>query len=80
MGVTAQVFNYIKNINFWFIKDINECTLINGGCSQTCTNIAGSYICSCIFGYFLDVDEHNCTGQWHVLIMNYLILSYIFRY
>ncbi|XP_066270954.1 fibrillin-2-like [Branchiostoma lanceolatum] len=45
-----------------FCEDINECTTLNGGCSQTCTNTIGSYNCSCTEGFVLDLDGHNCTG------------------
>ena len=43
--------------------DINECASYNGGCSQSCINTPGSYMCSCSSGYILDIDGHNCTGQ-----------------
>ena len=37
--------------------DINECNTINGGCNQTCTNNFGSYFCSCLSGFTLDVNK-----------------------
>ena len=42
--------------------DINECSVYNGGCNQTCTNTVGSYFCDCSEGYVLDADKHNCSG------------------
>ncbi|NXF04192.1 EGF factor, partial [Smithornis capensis] len=41
--------------------DIDEC--LDGGlgiCGQTCINIPGSYICSCLPGYSLDIDKRSC--------------------
>ncbi|KAM9381860.1 pro-epidermal growth factor [Phaethornis superciliosus] len=41
--------------------DIDEC--LEGGlgtCGQTCINIPGSYICSCLPGYTLDIDKRSC--------------------
>ncbi|KFU94504.1 Pro-epidermal growth factor [Chaetura pelagica] len=41
--------------------DIDEC--LEGGvgtCGQTCINIPGSYICSCLPGYTLDIDKWSC--------------------
>ncbi|XP_054681478.1 pro-epidermal growth factor isoform X3 [Grus americana] len=41
--------------------DIDEC--LEGGlgtCGQTCINVPGSYICSCLPGYTLDVDKRSC--------------------
>ncbi|XP_042727987.1 pro-epidermal growth factor isoform X2 [Lagopus leucura] len=41
--------------------DIDEC--LEGGlgtCGQTCTNIPGSYFCSCLPGYTLDIDKRSC--------------------
>ena len=43
--------------------DINECHQNNGGCSDFCDNIIGSYYCSCGTGYLLDAAKHNCTGK-----------------
>ena len=59
-------------------SDIDECESLNGNCSHNCTNIPGSYYCSCLPGYEMggstdctDVNEcesingncsHNCTN------------------
>ena len=59
-------------------SDIDECESLNGNCSHNCTNIPGSYYCSCLPGYAMegstdctDVNEcesmngncsHNCTN------------------
>ena len=32
-------------------------------CEQTCSNIPGSYTCSCVSGYQLDYDGKSCTGE-----------------
>ena len=46
------------------IADINECQEIpNGNCDHNCTNIGGSYCCSCLDGYILDVDDASCIGM-----------------
>ena len=47
--------------------DLNECTNDNGGCEQICTNTIGSYVCSCLDGYSLNNNNHNCTGIWRLL-------------
>ena len=46
-----------------YTVDVDECLTDNGGCTQTCNNIDGSYQCSCWDGYQLDSDNHTCTGQ-----------------
>ena len=45
--------------------DINECDDgDNGGCEDKCTNIDGSYKCSCPApGYTLGEDQHSCPGN-----------------
>ena len=43
--------------------DINECIFSNGDCNHDCTNIPGSYSCSCRAGYSLNTDGHNCSGE-----------------
>ncbi|XP_068259540.1 pro-epidermal growth factor isoform X2 [Nyctibius grandis] len=44
--------------------DIDEC--LEGGlgtCGQTCINVPGSYICSCLPGYSLDIDKWSCYAK-----------------
>ncbi|XP_078701302.1 uncharacterized protein LOC144927629 isoform X3 [Branchiostoma floridae x Branchiostoma belcheri] len=41
-------------------EDTDECATDNGGCAQTCTNVPGSYTCSCQPGFVLNADEHGC--------------------
>ena len=44
--------------------DIDECVLGISGCSQTCTNTNGSFICSCINGYNLSSEnQKTCNGN-----------------
>ena len=47
---------------FCLVIDINECGSANGGCNHYCNNTDGSYHCSCITGFILTSDQHNCTG------------------
>ena len=37
--------------------------MYNGGCSHTCVNTPGSFICYCNDGYSLDIDELTCSGK-----------------
>lgn len=41
-------------------SNVNECLVNNGGCSQTCTDTVGSYLCSCNRGFMLSNDMRNC--------------------
>lgn len=41
--------------------DLNECDP-PGICSQTCTNLKRSYMCSCVPGYDLEPDKHTCKA------------------
>ncbi|CAH1238322.1 MATN2 [Branchiostoma lanceolatum] len=43
--------------------DKNECSSGNGGCSQTCSNTRGSYVCSCQQGFVLDSDGRGCSDH-----------------
>lgn len=49
---------------FIIVSDIDECVTTNGGCSDTCTNNAGSFVCSCLTGYELDTDDLTCIGRF----------------
>lgn len=44
------------------MADIDECTIMNGGCETHCTNSEGSYECSCSEGYALMPDLRTCSG------------------
>ncbi len=43
----------------------NECLTRNGGCQHFCTNIPGSYECSCIKGYKLADNGFACEGAFN---------------
>ena len=43
--------------------DVNECTSGNGGCERTCTNVDGSFHCSCPQGFTLSPDGRGCDGE-----------------
>ncbi|NXJ76343.1 PROS protein, partial [Trogon melanurus] len=44
-------------------EDINECEDFNGGCSQRCFNLPGSYRCLCEDGYFMHSNKRDCGGR-----------------
>ena len=48
---------------FFAASELDECLVNNGGCSDTCTDTAESYVCSCPTGYLLDSDAHTCSGK-----------------
>ena len=49
------------------LSDINECSIHNGGCEDTCTNTNGSYYCECESGYSLDKDKKGCSRELQLL-------------
>ena len=58
----AHTYLIIKIFIHTFPPDINECNNGNGGCYQTCTNMAGTFICGCTSGFVLDHDGATCNG------------------
>ncbi|XP_078666070.1 uncharacterized protein LOC144908390 [Branchiostoma floridae x Branchiostoma belcheri] len=38
----------------------DQCATDNGGCAHNCTNVPGSYTCSCRQGFALMTDNHGC--------------------
>ena len=47
-----------------FISDINECSVLNGGCEDTCMNTVGSFECSCsTVGHQVHENGINCIGR-----------------
>ena len=63
---TSQIYNclYIYLYTFLRYVDINECAGVNN-CSDdsNCTNILGSYQCSCHDGYLDEGNGYTCTGM-----------------
>ena len=56
---TKAALHYALYLAF---TDINECLSDNGGCEQNCTNLPGSYSCSCTEGFILDESLQKCNG------------------
>ena len=52
-----------RSHGFYINVDINECAPNEGlgPCAQICTNIPGSFICSCKSGYTL--SGYKCEGE-----------------
>ena len=49
---------------YFHFADIDECSSKElNGCQHSCTNNAGSFVCSCNVGYRLDADNRKCNGQ-----------------
>lgn len=40
---------------------MNDCETLNGGCDHNCTNLEGSYVCSCRDGFILGGDNRTCN-------------------
>ena len=66
--MTAQIEQVHDKI-FYFILflDIDECATNLCSIKSTCTNIAGSFQCSCPTGKFLENDQRKCTGMYPIL-------------
>ncbi|XP_022800806.1 uncharacterized protein LOC111338572 [Stylophora pistillata] len=42
-------------------SDVDECNKNTDGCSDTCINTPGSFVCQCNAGYSLGIDKKTCT-------------------
>ena len=51
---------------FIFHSDIDECEQELDGCDHNCTNTVGNYSCTCMDGYEVESDDHNCTGNSYI--------------
>lgn len=53
-------------------SDINECERNISGCSHVCTDISGSFSCSCPDGYKLTTNQKTCeSNQSKKCLQNY---------
>lgn len=43
--------------------DIDECSLATTPCDQECTNLDGSFQCTCRPGYSLKQDKTTCSSM-----------------
>ena len=58
----------MKHLQFLYFLDINECATTEGNlCDQICTNVMGSYTCSCREGYSA-TSPTACEGIYFTLI------------
>ena len=56
--------SYDNYVIVYFFSDIDECEKDSGGCEHgLCSNINGSFECSCRDGYHLDHDGRSCNGK-----------------
>uniref|UniRef100_UPI003590046C uncharacterized protein n=1 Tax=Myxine glutinosa TaxID=7769 RepID=UPI003590046C len=62
--LNPSMIHPIKGINTYHMyncfTDVDECLENNGGCEQLCSNVAGSFRCSCHHGYLLSPDGQSC--------------------
>ena len=62
------VYMILEESSYVFFTDIDECSVNNGGCNQTCTNSIGSYQCSCSSGFTLNQDGHSCDSKSSTIV------------
>ena len=60
----SNIYSNINvNLHNFCCTDIDECAEDTDGCTQTCVNTIGSYLCTCRPGYRLANDTRGCNGQ-----------------
>ena len=47
-----------------YVSDIDECSFLNGGCQDVCSNNPGFFTCSCQGNKTLESDGKTCSGIW----------------
>ena len=57
---THGLIQALRNNNI-ILTDVDECARGIDGCAQTCTNVVGSYSCSCDAGYRLASNRRSCN-------------------
>ena len=54
-----SLFNHVTP----YIVDTDECLQVPKPCDQLCSNLDGSYNCSCIDGFAIDPSNNTCEGN-----------------
>lgn len=65
LEISKYLCRYFFAIHFYFdclISDIDECEG-DSGCSHTCSNFPGGFLCQCFDGFTLDLDGKQCNGK-----------------
>ena len=57
--VMQMLYTYV----IFCCTDINECLLGSHNCEQLCSNVPGSFNCSCRSGYILNNDGRTCRAS-----------------
>lgn len=67
----------MKIFLLFYIPDINECLLQNGGCSQKCVNEYQSFHCACNNGFQLGSDGKHCDGEYIYIYIPLILIQSI---
>ena len=54
---------YCFDLVHFFKTDIDECSVDDHGCEQTCNNTNGSFECGCSSSCRLNIDGKTCSGS-----------------
>ena len=49
------------------VVDMDECATDDGGCTHSCENTPGSFLCGCPAGHQLGTDLRSCYSKCHQL-------------
>ena len=61
ISLKNSYYSYIYwNSSLWFIAEVIECAINNGGCQFICRDTPGSYVCFCPQGMPVNEDGHTC--------------------
>ena len=70
-------------------SDIDECSLVPRPCHGVCTNLEGSYTCSCTEGFKIRESNRYCEGKlnncvtmicFHMLLTKLLDKDFVIRF
>ena len=64
--VCVHLYDFFSFSQFPSNTDVDECDAHSDSCDTTngvCTNIPGTFNCSCTAGYELAVDGRSCNGK-----------------
>ena len=71
------MYRFFFILLIFLLIDVDECSINLHNCAHVCSNIVGSFNCSCQNGFILQPDGRTCEGMIMCIILKGSIKKYV---